>query len=201
MIASRVVRGVVESLFTDRRGGTMRARLTMVAVASLGMLGACARSSIPPAIVGAGARDIDAPCDPANGRLAEPVRRIDFEPLEFSVPTRWIPNYRTINDIDFNLQRTGAELNVWKGGEFIFNPVLPINSAECEIVRGDTTIKVRTTAFVQFIREYRVDVSWSPPIGGQHFYMQLATRFPEHLKQIRGVIESVKVPVQTATTR
>lgn len=179
----------------------MMHKLTMVAVASLSVLAACARASIPPAIIGAGAREIDAPCDPANGRLAEPIRRIDFEPLQFNVPTRWIPNYRTINDVDFNLQRTGAELNVWKGGEFIFNPLMPINSAACEIVHGDTTIKIRTTVFVQGIRQYRVDISWSPLIGGQHFYMQLATRFPEHLKDIRGVIESVKVPTRTATDR
>ena len=179
----------------------MMRKLTMVAVASLSVLGACVRASIPPAIIGAGAREIDAPCDPSNGRLAEPVRRIDFDPLDFSVPTRWIPNYRTINDIDFNLQRTGAELNVWKGGEFIFNPVMPINSSACEIVRGDTTIKIKTTVFVQGIRQYRVDISWSPLIGGQHFYMQLATRFPEHLKQIRGVIESVTIPVRASAAR
>ncbi|MBC7844676.1 MAG: hypothetical protein H7099_20380 [Gemmatimonadaceae bacterium] len=174
---------------------------TMVAMAGLSVVAACARASIPPAIVGAGAREIDAPCDPTNGTLAAPMRRIDFDPLEFNVPTRWIPNYRTINDIDFNLQRTGAELHVWKGGEFIFNPVIPINSAACEIVRGDTTIKVRTTVFVQGIRQYRVDISWSPLVGGQHVYMQLATRFPEHLKEIRGVIESVRMPVRTATDR
>lgn len=173
----------------------------MSLTAAICVMAACARSTIPRAVVGAGAREVDAPCDPANEELADPSRSITFDPVEFRVPERWIPNYRTINDMDFNLQRTGAELNVWKGGKFIFRPVIPVNSAACEIVRGDTTITIRTAVFVEGIRQYRVDVSWSPTIDGQHFYMQLMTRFPEHLKQMRGVIESVKVPARSARER
>jgi hypothetical protein len=176
-------------------------RATVLVLAATACLtSACARSTMHPASVDARAREIDAPCDPANGTLAGPVRAISFEPVEFRAPTRWVPNYRTINDMDFDLQRTGAELNVWKGGEFIFLPVIPLNTSSCEIVRGDATIKIRTTVLVQGIRQYRVDVSWSPVIGGQHLYMQLLTRFPEHLSQMRGVIESVKIPVRTAST-
>jgi hypothetical protein len=176
----------------------LRATIVTVVVVVAGMLSACASSRIPPAIVGAGARVIDAPCDPANGLQADPQRAISFDPIEFRVPSRWIPNYRTINDVDFDLQRTGAELNVWKGGAFTFPTVIPLNTSACEIVRGDAVITVHTTVLVQGIRRYRVDVSWSPLVDGQHFYMQLQTQFPEHLAQMRGVIESVKLPVRTA---
>jgi hypothetical protein len=45
-----------------------------------------------------------------------------------------------------------------------------------------------------------VDVTWAPLIDGQHLYMQMQTRFPEHLRDIRGVIESVgAMPRRSAT--
>ncbi len=162
---------------------------------------ACARPNIPPAIVGVGARDIDIPCDPSNATFDVPVRMTPFGPAEFPVPEKWIPQFNSLNDLDFDLRRTGAELNVWKGGAFVFKPVLPLNSSQCEISRGDTTITISTTMLVDGIRRYRVDVSWSPTFEGQHLYMQLQTRFPEHLKQIRGVIEGVRFPEQTASKR
>ncbi len=164
-------------------------------------VGACARATIPPAMTGATIRPIDEPCNPANGTIEGPTRMISLSPLEFTVPARWIPDFRTLNDIDFNLQRTGAVLNVWKGSEFIFTPVLPLNSAECTITKGDTAIRIRTTMIVQGITNYRVDVSWKPQIDGQYLYMQLQTRFPENLKQIRGVIDGVRFPVRTASSQ
>jgi hypothetical protein len=92
-------------------------------------------------------------------------------------------------------------LHVWKGGEFIFKPVLPLNTVQCELVRGDTTITIRSTVLMEGIRNYRVDVTWSPLIDGQHLYMQLQTRFPEHLREIRGVIESVQAAPRVAPAR
>lgn len=160
---------------------------------------ACARTTIPPAMTGAAIRLIDEPCNPSNATIDGPTRLISLDPAEFSVPARWIPDFRTLNDIDFNLQRTGATLNVWKGSEFIFNPVLPLNTVECVVTKGDTAIKIRTTMIVQGITNYRVDVSWKPQIGGQYLYMQLQTRFPENLKQIRGVIEGVRFPARSAS--
>ncbi len=179
----------------------MTHRTTIPIAAMLLVIAACARPMIAPATTNATIQDINAPCDAANGALPAPVRAIEFEPLAFNVPSRWIPDYGSINSVGFNLQRTGSELQVWKGGEFVFAPVLPANTVQCEIVKGDTTITVRTTALVVGIRNYRVDVTWSPLIDGQHLYMQLQTRFPEHLRQIRGVIESVQAAPARAATR
>lgn len=177
-------------------------RKRMAVLAAMAVIGAaCARPKIPQAIVGAGARDIDQACNPDNAPLAGPVRMTPFGPAEFPVPENWIPNFKNLNELDFDLRRTGAELNVWKGGDFIFTPVLPINSVQCDIARGDTIINIRTTVLLDGIRRYRVDVSWSPTFEGQHLFMQLHTRFPEHLRQIRGVIDGVRFPVQTASTR
>ncbi len=178
----------------------MSMKLNAGAAMLLLAVGACARATIPPAMTGAVLRPIDEPCNPANSAIEGPTRMISLSPAEFPVPARWIPDFRTLNDIDFNLQRTGAVLNVWKGSEFIFKPVLPINSAQCVVTKGDTTITIRTTMLVEGITNYRVDVSWKPQIGGQYLYMQLQTRFPENLKQIRGVIDGLRFPVRTASS-
>ena len=175
-----------------RRTGQRVSIIGMVPVA-LALLAACARPSIPAISTSAATRAIDATCDASNATLGGSVLRVPFEPIAFAVPSRWIPEYGTLNDLSFDLRRTASTLRVWKGGEFIFAPVLPINTVECQLVRGDTTIRIRTTMLVESIRSYRVDVSWSPAINGQRLYMQLLTRFPEHLAQLRGVIESVGV--------
>jgi hypothetical protein len=179
----------------------MSTKITAGAAMLFLAVGACAGSKIPPAMTGATIRPIDEPCNPANGTLEGPTRNISLSPLEFAVPERWIPDYQTLNNIDFNLQLTGAVLNVWKGSKFVFTPVLPLNSAECTLTKGDTAIKIRTTMIVEGITNYRVDVSWEPRIDGQHLYMQLHTRFPQNLKQIRGVIEGVRFPVTTASSQ
>ena len=181
-----------------RRTG-VRPTIIGVVTVVLALQAACARPSIPAISTSADTRAIDATCDASNATLRGSVRRVPFEPIAFAVPSRWIPEYGTLNDLSFDLRRTGSALRVWKGGEFTFAPVLPINTVECQLVRGDTTIRIRTTMLVESIRSYRVDVSWSPAIDGQRLYMQLQTRFPEHLAQLRGVIESVGVARQASS--
>lgn len=179
----------------------MTTRTTSLFSVLLLVSAACARPAIAPVTTNTALLDINAPCDAANGTLEAPVRAIQFEPLTYSVPSRWIPDYGSINSIEFNLQKTQSSLQIWKGGEFVFAPVLPANTVQCELTKGDTTITIRTTALVVGIRNYRVDVTWSPLIGGQHFYMQMHTRFPEHLRQIRGVIESVRMAPERSAAR
>ena len=67
------------------------------------------------------------------------------------------------------------------------------------LARGDTTITIQATRLNGF--NYRVEASWQPLIDGQHFYMQLQTRYVEHLKQMRGIIEAVRFPVDTASAK
>jgi hypothetical protein len=180
----------------------MSQRLAVAVLVTCATVGACARPMIPPARQGtADLRLIDEPCNAANSTLEGPTRTMRFDPVEFPVPSRWVPEFKTLNDLDFNLQKTGATLHVWKGAKFVFNPVLPLNSAQCELTRGDTTIRIVTTMFVTGITSYRVDVTWSPEIEGQHLYMQLSTRFPEHLKQVRGVIDGVTMIPRDAAAK
>ena len=161
----------------------------------------CAGARIPPAIVGVGAREIDEPCNPANGTLASSTNIATFGPAELPVPEKWIPYFKNLNELDFDLRQLDGQLSVWKGGKFAFSSMLPINSAACDIERGDTTISIRTTVLVDGIRRYRVDVSWAPMIDGQYMYMQLQTRSVAHLRELRGVIEGVRFPVRAATAR
>ena len=39
---------------------------------------------------------------------------------------------------------------------------------------------------------YRVDAAWEPPVEGPVFYMQLQTRLVAQLRQMRGIVESVR---------
>jgi len=177
----------------------MRSSISGVMILLLALQASCTRPSIPAVSTSASTREIDATCDASNAKLRGSVQRVSFAPLAFQVPSRWVPQFGTLNELSFDLRRTNSVLRVWKGGEFTFAPVLPINTVECQLTRGDTTIRIRTTVLVQSVRSYRVDVEWKPTIAGQHLYMQLQTRFPEHLAELRGVIESVSVPREAST--
>ena len=145
-------------------------------------------------------REIDQPCSAANATFAGPVQQIPFDNLAFTAPERWIPLYKSVNEIDFDLRRTGEEMHVWKGGSFTFPSVLPLNTATCELEIGGMPVKVQTTILRQAPRLYRVDVAWVPPMGGQFLFMQMVTRRDDRLKEIRGVIESVR-QVERAASR
>ena len=96
---------------------------------------------------------------------------------------------------DLELRRIDAELNVWRGTRYVFPAIEPRNAVRCTIPRGDTTINIQATRLNGF--NYRVDVSWEPLIDGQYFYMQLQTRYVDHLRKMRGIIEAVRFTVDT----
>ncbi len=169
--------------------------------ALLCLLSGCASQTIRPDTGVIGTRPIDEPCRDANATFSVPVKPIRLDPLAFAVPSRWQQRFTSINDVDFSMFRVGAELNVWKGASFAFPPVLPLNTAQCEIERDGSVITIRTTVITTGVRSYRVDVSWSRMVQDQYVYMQLHTRFPEHLQQIRAVIESVRFPELASTER
>jgi hypothetical protein len=181
-------------------------RTTNVVLALTGMLVlGCARASTGAVAVSQPLgtdllREIDQPCNAANVTITGAARNIPFDNTEFSVPQRWIPLFKSVNDIDFDLRRTGEEVHVWKGGSWTFPTVLPMNTTSCELQVANMGVKVQTTMLVQSPRLYRVDVTWAPLFDGQHLYMQMTTRFPENLKQMRGVIESVR-PMERAAMR
>lgn len=188
---------------TRTRAVVMRGMLAALAGA---VVMGCARTSVgegalavAPARTSGPLREIDQPCNAANAALTGPVRDIPFDNLAFQVPERWIPLFKGINEIDFDLLRTGEEMHVWKGGSWTFPSVIPMNTASCEIEVGGQPVKVQATMLQQSPRIYRVDVAWVPPVDGQFLFMQLLTRRVDRLQQVRGVIESVKLAERAAS--
>ena len=140
---------------------------------------------------------LDEVCNPNNGNLLVPLDSIRFGPSVVAVTKGWTTSAVTAQDLQ--LRRIDAELSVWRGSQFIFPAIQPRNAIRCSIIRADTTISIQATRLNGF--DYRVDVSWEPLISGQYFYMQLQTRYVEHLRQMRGMIEAVTFPSDTASSR
>lgn len=136
---------------------------------------------------------LDEACSTFNRTLEFPLDTFPVGLAMVPVPKGWSPKYDSSRDLQ--LTRIDAELNVWSGARFQFPATEPRNAIRCQIRRGDTTITMQATRLRGF--NYRVDVSWDPRIDGQYFYMQLQTRYVEHLRQIRGIVEAVRFAVDT----
>ncbi|MES3034191.1 MAG: hypothetical protein V4813_09365 [Gemmatimonadota bacterium] len=114
-------------------------------------------------------------------------------PAEFAVPKGWSTRRNSAQELQ--LTRIDAELNVWLGTRFVF-PIVPARtSIRCVVARGDTTISIEAVRLPGFT--YRVDVEWDPQVDGRFFYMQWQTRYVEHLKQVRAIVERVRFPVDS----
>ena len=114
-------------------------------------------------------------------------------PAEFAVPKGWATRLNSAQEL--RLTRMDAELSVWSGTRFVFPSVRPRTSVRCILARGDTTITIEAVRLDGF--NYRVDAEWEPKINGQYFYMQWQTRYVEHLKQVRAIVERVRFPADT----
>ncbi len=160
-----------------------------VAVLAVAVLGGCLRTFVPaPA-----GTPLDELCNPANGLLRVPLDTIAFGNALVVITKGWTTRVNTAQDLE--LRRIDAELNVWRGNRFNFPAIEPRSAVRCTLARGDTTIRIQATRMPGF--NYRVDVSWDPRIDGQYFYMQLQTRYVEHLRQMRGMIEGVRFPADS----
>lgn len=156
-------------------------------------LGGCLRKFVPAPF----GTPLDEVCNPMNGALAAPLDTQALGRALVPVTRGWT---RTVtNAQELQLRRVDAELNVWYGQRFVFPAVEPRNAVRCTLARGDTTISIQATRLQGF--NYRVDVSWSPQIDGQFFYMQLQTRYVEHLRQMRGMVEAVRFAADTLPAR
>jgi hypothetical protein len=140
---------------------------------------------------------LDEVCNPMNGNLTVPLDTVSLGPAEVSITKGWTSTQVSAQDLQ--LRRIDAELNIWRGPQFVFPAVEPRNAVRCSIPRGDTTITIQAVRLRGF--NYRVDVAWEPLMNGQHFYMQLETRYVEHLRAMRGMIEAVRFPADTAAAR
>ncbi|MBC7844675.1 MAG: hypothetical protein H7099_20375 [Gemmatimonadaceae bacterium] len=160
------------------------------------MMAGCARRFVPAPF----GTPLDEVCNPINGTLTADVDTFRVGTAVVPVTRGWLSRYA--NSQDLQLTRIDAELNIWQGSRFLFPTVEPMNAVRCTLARGDTSITIQATRLNGF--NYRVEASWQPRIAGQYFYMQLQTRYVEHLKQMRGMIEGVRFPadsVKPATGR
>ena len=157
--------------------------LTMLAAA--GALTGCFRQFVPAPF----GTPLDAVCDPRNGELTGDTDRFRLAPAVIQVPRGWTTSERGPQEM--LLTRIDAELTVWRSANsFVFPAIEPRNAVRCTFTRGDTAVAIQATRLNGF--NYRVDVHWQRPIDGLQFYMQLQTRYIEHLRQMRGIVESVR---------
>lgn len=156
-------------------------------------LGGCLRKFVPAPF----GTPLDEVCNPMNGALSGPLDTQSLGRAMIPVTRGWTRNVTTAQELQ--LRRVDAELNVWFGPRFVFPAVEPRNAVRCTLARGDTTINIQATRLQGF--NYRVDVSWSPRFDGQFFYMQLQTRYVEHLRQMRGMVEAVRFVADTLPER
>jgi hypothetical protein len=131
---------------------------------------------------------LDAACDPRNGVMNELGSTFSVGPGAVTVNKGWSARWDSPQDLQLN--KIDTELNVWLGGIFAFPAIAPRSAIRCTIAHGDTTITI--TAARLRGQSYRVDAKWEPLIEGQHFYMQLQTRYASQLKDMRAIIESVR---------
>ena len=164
-------------------------RVVFLALATAGTLSGCLRQFVPAPF----GTPLDEACNPTNGNLNVPLDTFTVGTALVPVTKGWSPSWESPQDL--NLSRLDTEMSVWQGGRFVFDGAEPRNAVRCTIKRGDTTITIQATRLTGL--KYRVDASWQPLIEGQYFYMQLQTRYVEQLKQMRGMIEAVKFPVDT----
>ncbi len=163
------------------------------ALLAVAALSGCLRKFVPAPL----GTPLDEVCNPMNGELLGPLDTVTFGPAALAITRGWTTSQVSAQDLQ--LRRIDAELNVWRGSRFVFPAVEPRNAVRCSIPRGDTTISIQAVRLNAF--NYRVDVAWEPVINGQYFYMQLETRYVEHLRAMRGMIEAVRFPVDSTTAR
>jgi hypothetical protein len=153
----------------------------------------CARQFVPAPF----GTPLDEVCNPANGQLAADVDTFRLGSADITTGRGWTTRQASAQELE--LRRIDAELTVWRGSRFVFPALQPRNAVRCELTRGDTTIKIQAARLDGFT--YRVDVAWDPLIDGQYFYMQLETRYVEHLRQMRGIVEGVRFRTDTLALR
>ena len=171
----------------------MTTRLTAFAVlAAASILSGCLRTFVPAPF----GTPLDEACNPINGNLTTALDTFTVGKALVPVTKGWFARWETPQDL--SLTRLDSELSIWQGGRFMFPVTEPRNSVRCVIHRGDTTITIQAARLSGI--NYRVDATWEPLIDGQHFYMQLQTRYASQLKDMRGMIEAVRFPVDTTKT-
>lgn len=172
----------------------MPQRKTLIGILAAAVaLSGCYRQFVPAPF----GTPLDDVCNPTYGNLAVPLDTFTVGSALVPVTKGWSSQLNTSQDLQ--LTRLDTELNIWQGGRFLMPVTEPRSAVRCSVRRGDTTISIQATRMSGPF--YRVDVTWQPLIDGQFFYMQLQTRYSAQLKQMRGMVEAVRFPVDTAAKK
>ena len=165
-------------------------RIAVLGVYFLFACASCLRGFVPATF----GTMLDEPCSTLNSTQDGALDTFAVGPARVAVPRGWTPRYTTPQDLA--LQRIGVELDIWSGSKFKFSAVPPRNAIRCTITRRDTTIAIQVVRTAP--NNYRVDVAWDPAINDRYFYIQMQTGYVQQLKAMRGIIESVRFPVDSA---
>jgi hypothetical protein len=130
---------------------------------------------------------VDEVCNPMNGTFRVPFDTVEFHELRLPLPKSWGVHQRTASDLE--LRRVDAELHVWRTPRWFFPAVEPRTSTRCSIQRGDTLIEIHAIRLQGF--DYRVDVTTNVNVDGQPLFLQLQTRYVDHLRQMRATLDQL----------
>ncbi|NJN36892.1 MAG: hypothetical protein HC794_07345 [Nitrospiraceae bacterium] len=167
----------------------------LVAVVAVA-LGGCASGSNAFAETGT---PLDEVCDPRNGMLPAPVDTLTVGWARVEIPKGWTRN--ASNGPRLSLRRVNSVMTLTEGMPLRVPFEQPLWNANrrCELDRSDTSIVI--TASRGNSVGFNVLAWWQTESDGPLFQIRLQTTNLQDLKRIRGTIESVRFPIDTARAR
>ena len=163
-------------------------------MAAIGLVG-CAYGTGAMAATGTA---LDEVCDPRNGVLPSPVDTLTVGWATLEVNKGWTRN--ASNGPRLALRRIGSQLIVSEGEPSAVPLEQPLRNANrrCELDRSDTSIVI--TAWRDGSVGFNVLAWWETEGDGPFFQLRLMTTNLQDLRRIRGTIESVRFPIDSART-
>ncbi len=164
----------------------------MVILCGVCAIAACAHTNAVPF----SSTPMDDVCDPRNGSLSPPLDTFRAGWAAFTVQKGWASAARSAPRLE--LRRVDSELFVSEGeiAPVPFEAPLRNATARCTLRRGDTTVVI--TAMRWRGTGFRVTAWWETEIDGPIQQMELRTTSREQLKLMRGTIESLRFPIDSA---
>lgn len=139
---------------------------------------------------------LDAVCDPRNGILPTPTDTFTAGWATFAVVKGWASNTGASPRLE--LRRLGSRLLVSEGEPrpVPLEPPLRNANRRCELSRRDTSVVI--TASRASGTGFQVEAWWETEGDGPILQLTLLTNSTDELKRIRGTIESVRFPIDSA---
>lgn len=164
----------------------------LVIVCGVSVLAACAQAKTTPF----SSTPMDDVCDPRNGTLSPPLDTFTAGWATFAAERGWASVSRSAPRLA--LRRVDSDLFVSEGEITPVPLEVPLRNANarCTLLRGDTMVVITASRWRG--TGFRVTAWWETETDGPFQQMELLTTSREQLKRIRGTIESLRFPVDTA---